>query len=117
MSTQPNIVLNRKAHLKEKDMITKAPTSRRLTRYLAGPAVVLGLAIGSAAVANADPISENTIKSECKAAGGTYGTTPPSGPKGRGSRLSTCTFKDANGSKSTDNYYDGYWTGTTTRPA
>jgi hypothetical protein len=98
-------------------MTTKASTAIRLTRYVAGPALVLGLVLGSAAVANADPIAEGTIKSECKAAGGTYGTTPPSGPKGRGSRLSTCTFKDANGSTSTDNYYDGYWTGTTTRPA
>jgi hypothetical protein len=34
-------------------MTTKAPTSRRLTRYLAVPALALGLAIGSPAVANA----------------------------------------------------------------
>ncbi len=34
-------------------MTTKAATSRRLTRYLAGPALALGLAIGSAGVANA----------------------------------------------------------------
>lgn len=36
-------------------MTTKAPTSRRLTRYLAGSALALGMAIGSAAVANALP--------------------------------------------------------------
>jgi hypothetical protein len=36
-------------------MTTQAPTSRRLTRYLAVPALALGLAIGSAAVANALP--------------------------------------------------------------
>ena len=88
-----------------------------MTSYLAVPALALSLALGTAAVANADPIAEGTIKSECKAAGGTYGTRPPSGPKGRGSRLSTCTFKEADGSTSVDNYYDGYWTGTTTRPA
>jgi hypothetical protein len=98
-------------------MTTTSPISRRLTGYLAGSALALGIAIGSAAVANAEPISEGTIKSECKAAGGTYGTMPPSGPKGRGSRLSTCTIKDADGSSSTDHYYDGEWTGTTTRPA
>ncbi|MCV7173436.1 hypothetical protein H7I41_26285 [Mycobacterium manitobense] len=97
-------------------MIFKKPTGSRLTSYLAVPAVALGLALGSAAVAGAEPISENTIKSECKAAGGTYGTTAPSGPKGRGSRLSTCTFKDINGETSTDNYYDGHWTGTTSGP-
>jgi len=34
-------------------MTTKAPTSRRLTRYVAVPALALGLALGSAAVANA----------------------------------------------------------------
>lgn len=35
-------------------MTTKAPTSRRLTRYLAVPAFAMGLAIGSAAAANAE---------------------------------------------------------------
>ena len=35
-------------------MTTTAPTGRRLTRYLAVPALALGLAIGSAAVANAE---------------------------------------------------------------
>lgn len=36
-------------------MTTKTPTSRRLTRYLAVPALALGLAISSAAAANAAP--------------------------------------------------------------
>jgi hypothetical protein len=36
-------------------MTTTKPTSRRLTRYLAGPALALGVALGSAAVANAVP--------------------------------------------------------------
>ena len=35
-------------------MTTKAPTTIRITRYLAGPALALGLAIGSAAIASAD---------------------------------------------------------------
>ena len=34
-------------------MTTTASTSRRLTRYLAGPALALGVALGSAAGANA----------------------------------------------------------------
>jgi hypothetical protein len=41
--------------MEEKDMTTKAPTGGRLTRYLAGPALGLGLALGSAAIANALP--------------------------------------------------------------
>jgi hypothetical protein len=41
--------------MKEKDMTTQTPASIRVTRYLASPALVLGLAIGSAAVANALP--------------------------------------------------------------
>jgi hypothetical protein len=36
-------------------MTSQTATSRCLTRYLAGPALTLGLAIGSAAVANALP--------------------------------------------------------------
>lgn len=35
-------------------MTTRTPTSRRLTRYLAGPSLALGLALGSAAVATAE---------------------------------------------------------------
>jgi hypothetical protein len=34
-------------------MTTTAPTSRRLIHFLAGPALALGLTLGSAAVANA----------------------------------------------------------------
>ena len=79
-----------------------------MTRYLAVPALALGLAIGSAAVANAEPISEGTIKSECKAAGGTYGTSK----KGRGVRFSTCTYKDINGNKYQDDYVGGVYSGT-----
>ena len=36
-------------------MTTKTPTAIRLARYLAGPALTLGMAIGPAAVANALP--------------------------------------------------------------
>jgi hypothetical protein len=54
MSTQPSMSLT-EVHVKEKDMTTQTPTSRRLTRYLAVPALALGLALGSAAAANALP--------------------------------------------------------------
>ena len=46
-------------------MTKKAPTSRRLTRYLAGPALALGLAIGSAAVANAEQVWDIEIFDAC----------------------------------------------------
>lgn len=91
-------------------MTTQTSASRRLTPYLAGPALALGLAIGSAAVANAEPISEGTIKSECKAAGGTY-TTYPSKKKGV-MRISSCTYKDINGDTYHDDYYGGEYAGT-----
>jgi hypothetical protein len=94
--------------MQEKNMTTQTPTAIRLTRYLAGPALALGLALGSAAVANAEPISENTIKSECKAAGGTYTTSK----QGRGVRFSACTYKDINGNTHTDDYVGGEYSGT-----
>jgi hypothetical protein len=55
MATQPSIVLNRNLTMKDKDMTTPTPTTIRVTRYLAVPALALGLAFGSAAVANALP--------------------------------------------------------------
>jgi hypothetical protein len=94
--------------MNEKDMTATAPTAIRVTRYLAGPALALGLALGSSAVANAEPISENTIKSECKAAGGTYITSK----QGRGVRFSTCTYNDINGTTHTDDYVGGEYSGT-----
>jgi hypothetical protein len=54
MSPQPSIVL-KPSSSEEKDMTTKASTTRRLTRYLAGPALALGVALGSASVATALP--------------------------------------------------------------
>jgi hypothetical protein len=48
-------------------MTKKAPTSRRLTRYLAGPALALGLAIGSAALANALPEWDIGAYDQCMA--------------------------------------------------
>jgi hypothetical protein len=53
-------------------MTTKALTSRRLTRYLAAPALALGVAIGSAGVANA--VWDIEVFDQCHA------NTPDDGP-------------------------------------
>jgi hypothetical protein len=81
--------------------------TRRLhfASVLGAGAIAVGAMLGTATVADAKPIAESDIKSECKAAGGTYTTTPP--VKKGGSRFSTCT-----GSWGKDTYVDGYWVGT-----
>jgi hypothetical protein len=82
---------------------------------LAAGAVAVGTLIATATDANAEPISEGTIKSECKAAGGTY-TNFPSKKKG-GMRISSCTYKDINGNTYNDDYYNGEYAGTSSGPA
>ena len=63
--------------------------------------------LATATSANAEPISETTIKSECKAAGGKYSTNG----KGAG-RWSQCKYKDANGDTYVDDFIGGNYTGT-----
>ena len=64
-----------------------ATHDRRTAVKVAGyGAIAVGAMVATAAASEAEPISEGTIKSECKAAGGTYTTNTPR--KG-GSRLST----------------------------
>ena len=64
-------------------------------------------------IAAADKISEKTIKSECKDAGGTYTTVVKSGPMTKGSqRFSTCAYKDNEGNAYTDYYVDGTYSST-----
>lgn len=90
---------------------TPGPSSRHTTRHvrfasiLGAGAIAIGAMLASATEAAAEPIAESDIKSECKAAGGTYTTKPPGG-KG-GARLSSCA-----GSWGKDTYVDGYWIGT-----
>jgi hypothetical protein len=72
---------------------------------LGAGALAVGAMLATATQANAQPIAENDIKTECKAAGGTYTTKPPA-RKG-GTRISTCA-----GSWGKDTYFDGYWVGT-----
>ncbi|HKH52204.1 MAG TPA: hypothetical protein VKA77_10495 [Mycobacterium sp.] len=80
----------------------------RLVSLVAAGAVAVGTMLTTATKAAAEPISEGTIKSECKAAGGTYTK------KGRG--WSQCTYKDINGTKYTDDYVGGVYAGTNPAP-
>ena len=78
------------------------PRSRSTSLAVAATAVVGGLITMIAPIAHAEKLSENTIKSECASAGGTYTTVS----KG-GTRFSTCTYKDNEGNKFRDYYLDG----------
>lgn len=69
---------------------------------VAAIAALGGLITMLAPIAHAEKLSENTIKSECASAGGTYSTVS----KG-GTRFSTCTYKDNEGNKFRDYYMDG----------
>ena len=69
----------------------------------AAAAIAFGAIItATAPVAHAERISESTIKSECKAAGGKYktGTT-------QGTRFTSCTYTDISGNRHKDYYVDG----------
>lgn len=56
----------------------------------------------AAAPASARPISEGTIKRECKAANGSYTTSVV-----EGTRFSACSYRDIDGDLYTDYYVDG----------
>ncbi|WP_101946892.1 hypothetical protein [Mycobacterium sp. 3519A] len=75
----------------------------RLGALTAAAAIALGALVSATApIANAEKISEKTIKSECKSAGGTYTSVV----KG-GTRFSTCDYKDNEGNGFRDYYADG----------
>ncbi|RDH74116.1 hypothetical protein DVS77_33325 [Mycolicibacterium moriokaense] len=74
----------------------------RSISFIAAAAAMGALIALTAPTANAEKLSEKTIKSECASAGGTY-TTTTSG----GTRFSTCTYKDNEGNKFRDYYADG----------
>jgi curli biogenesis system outer membrane secretion channel CsgG len=67
-----------------------------------GAAVALAALLGTAAQADAAPIKESTIKSECKSAGGSYSSVNK-----QGTRFSTCKYKDNEGNGYVDYYADG----------
>jgi len=75
---------------------------QRIGLFSVGVGLALAGLLGTAAHAEAQPIKESTIKSECKSAGGTYGTT-----KKQGTRFSSCRYKDNDGNGYVDFYYDG----------
>jgi hypothetical protein len=78
---------------------------RRTLTIIAGSGVILGALVLNAPVASAEPvkpIKESTIKSECKAAGGTYGTKTV-----EGTRFSACHYKDNEGNGFSDFYLNG----------
>lgn len=75
----------------------------RLSALTAAGAIAFGaLFSATAPIANAEKITEKTIKSECSSAGGTYTTTV----KG-GTRFSTCDYKDNEGNGFRDYYNNG----------
>jgi hypothetical protein len=75
----------------------------RLSAVTAAAGIAFGALLSATApIANAEKISEKTIKSECKSAGGTYTSVV----KG-GTRFSTCDYKDNEGNGSRDYYADG----------
>ena len=74
-----------------------------LVSIVVGAAVALAALLGSAAQADAQPIKESTIKSECKAAGGTYTTHVDQ----NGNRSSVCKYKDIGGGTHYDVYENG----------
>jgi spore coat protein U-like protein len=75
----------------------------RLGALTAAGAIAFGALVSATApIANAEKISEKTIKSECSSAGGTYTSIV----KG-GTRFSTCDYRDNEGNGFRDYYADG----------
>jgi hypothetical protein len=79
---------------------------------LAAGAFAAGALALTAPAANAQPIGEKTIKSECKDAGGTYSTAVKGNQSLGFTRFSACTYKDNEGNPSTDYYANGEYYGT-----
>lgn len=69
----------------------------------ASPIAVGALMTVTAPAAYAQRLSENTIKSECNSAGGTYDTEV----RRDGKRSSTCTYTDIDGDVYIDFYLNG----------
>jgi len=75
----------------------------RLGALTADTSIAFGALISATApIANAEKISEKTIKSECSSAGGSYSSVV----KG-GTRFSTCDYKDNEGNGYRDYYANG----------
>ncbi|OBF33589.1 hypothetical protein A5724_18645 [Mycobacterium sp. ACS1612] len=75
----------------------------RVGAWTGAAAIAVGALLSvTAPIANAEKISEKTIKSECKSAGGTYTSVVK-----QGMRFSTCDYKDNEGNGFRDYYADG----------
>lgn len=83
------------------------PATRRIASLFAAGAIALGAMTLATTNANAEPISEDTIKSECKDAGGSYHTSVEGG-----NRNSSCIYADSDGDIYWDDYVNGEYTGT-----
>ena len=80
-----------------------ATRRQRIILFLVGFGIGISGLVGFAAQADAQPIKESTIKSECKAAGGTYTTHVDQ----NGNRSSVCKYKDISGGTHYDVYENG----------
>ena len=78
-------------------------TRHRIVAIFVGLGIGMAGLLGFAAQADAQPIKESTIKSECKAAGGTYTTHVDQ----NGNRSSVCKYKDIGGGTHYDVYENG----------
>jgi hypothetical protein len=86
--------------------------NRTVLEIIAVAAVAAMMSVATP-IANAEKLSEKTIKSECKDAGGTYTTVVKSNPNVKGSqRFSTCSYNDNEGNAYTDYYVDGTYSST-----
>jgi hypothetical protein len=65
-------------------------------------ATLTAVALVTVTPASALPISENTIRRECRLANGTYHTSVV-----EGTRFTSCTYRDIYGDRYTDYYHDG----------
>ena len=70
------------------------------TAIAAGALAVGAVVFAAAPAAHAEKLSEKTIKSECKEAGGTYQNT---------GATSTCVYKDIKGKKYVDYFSGGHY--------
>ena len=83
-------------------------TKTKTVAYAVAALAVASTAMMSTiATAEAKPIKETTIKSECKDAGGTYSSGTLAGD-----RLSYCRYRDNEGNPHVDGYINGEYTGT-----
>jgi hypothetical protein len=85
--------------------------SKWTIRTCAATLTVVAMVTVAGAPASALPISENTIRRECRLANGVYHTQVLTA-NGTSTRFSTCGYRDINGTWYTDYYLDGEYSST-----